>query len=259
MNKNNDENIELKIKISKKDYAMLENIAIGMSPAVYLQNFLKLRLFKGTSSENYNFEDKEKFQKLKEDLHTYGIKQADIATYFSVSQTSVSTFLKKENKKSHLYPKFFTHSTANSLIYNIYCNKYLQEYLEYFSKDKQMIIEKTFYELHNRIRDKNILNSHEEDQKQMFIEAEKEDYYSELDLHSKQQHKDNMLTIASILSVKIKNILPNFNINEFIEVVQDFGNMVIEIDHNMLKNKDLDYLDSKITYIENEILPIIAF
>ena len=249
----NNENIKLTINISKNNYHMLDDMlgAIDMSPSTYIEKFLQKRLFKNNDKTELE-PDKEdnEFKLMQKNMTLYGIKQVDIANYFKVSPSNVSIFFKKENKKSHLYPKFFTHSTAKGLLYNIYINKYLLEFSNLFEEYEQEEIKEVFINLHNEIAIEEYEEANE-DEKYMLDNAEE---YSDKhnDEYTKEEilYRDNMIIIASVLSVLAKyNDVDDFDIYEFINLVRNVKYDICDIEHNELNNKDLDYFHSKIVYI----------
>lgn len=127
----------INIIISDEEYAYLKRIAIDISPGVYARKYLQKHLLGSLES---NGEEstllKKQFNILKQSLKDFTITQNDIATYFSVSQSCVSYFMKKESKKSILYPKFFIHSTAATLLFDIYIDKYELKIKKEFSEDE---------------------------------------------------------------------------------------------------------------------------
>jgi len=262
-----DKYIEIKIKIDINDYEMLENISLDMSVEKYLEKYLRNRLFKHNDKEKTNplFDE---FSKLKENLNRFNIRQDDIASYLKVSQTSVSTFLRKENRKSHLYPKFFIHPTSKGLIYNIYIYKYNHLFLNTFSLDEQAAIKHTFNNLHKDVNNENRQTLVEDINEttidstilQNFHDEEiREDIYYEENPSIKKLYEQNMLIIASILSVKLKKDFPAFNVDEFIDLAIKYAKEICLIKHEAMNNKDLDYINDKTSYIYELMSPFIAF
>lgn len=206
----------IQIELDDAEYAYLKRIAIDISPDEYAKKYLQMHLLGSFDVvDNKKNIHKKQFHNLKYLIVTYGIKQGDIATYFSVSQASVSTFLKKENEKSHLYPKFFTHSTSKSLLYNIYINKYTLGFKESYSTEEQGKINQS-------LNDSN--------------------------------HKEKALSIASIVAVLAKErSIEDFNIDIFIKNLQDNKYILQNVDYNKIDKKNLEYLHAVVQELLNAV------
>ncbi len=142
-------NIELCIKISELEYQRLVEMAIDINPEEYVYKIVNKHLSSSlqtnsnipaiTKQHRTSVRDKEvdEFDTLDKQLNMYDITQNNIADYLEVSQSSVSLFLRHRNKKSHLYPKFFTHPRSSSIIFEIYMHKYSKLFETMFKNSEQ--------------------------------------------------------------------------------------------------------------------------
>jgi len=142
-------NIELCVKISEQEYQRLIEMAIDINPEEYIYKIVNKHLSSSlqanthtpaiTTQHRSSITDKKvsEFDILDGQLNMYDITQNNIADYLEVSQSSVSLFLRHRNKKSHLYPKFFTHPRSSSIIFEIYMHKYAKLFETMFKDSEQ--------------------------------------------------------------------------------------------------------------------------